>query len=105
LQIANGDVTDATLDLIADFKKLRKLDVSDSQVSDQGLEKIARLTTLETLYLNNTKVTDDGVAQHLTAHPNLLVIWLRGTGIKQETADKVKAGKPGRRVHVDLVPS
>ena len=104
LQIANADVTDATIDLIADYKKLRELDVSHSQVTDQGLEKIARLATLEVLYLNNTQVTAAGVEEHLTEHPTLKVIWLRGTGITNESAEKVKAGKPGRRVHVGRLP-
>lgn len=100
LQIANGDVTDATLDLIADYGKLRELDVSNSQVGDAGLEKIARRKTLDTLYLNNTKVTAAGVEKYLTEHPTLRIIWLRDTDITKETAEKVKAGKQGRRVHV-----
>jgi len=101
LQMANADVTDATVALLADYSKLKYLDVSNSQVDDQGLETVSRLTTLDTLYLNNTKVTAAGVEKHLTNHPALKVIWLRGTGITKDTADKVKAGLPGRRVFVD----
>jgi hypothetical protein len=101
LQMANADVTDATIELLADFKKLQYLDVADSKVTDRGLEQIAKLPALETLYLTNTKVTAGGVEKYLTKHPTLKVIWLRGTGVTKEAAEIVKAGKQGRRVFVD----
>ncbi len=101
LQMGNADVTDSTVELLSDFKKLRELDVADSQVTDRGLAVIAQLPSLETLYLTNTKVTAEGVEKYLTKHPTLKVIWLRGTPVTKETAEIVKAGKPGRRVHVD----
>lgn len=104
LQMANPDVTDETVALLAGFDHLKALDVSNSKVTDKGLELIARLPALETLYLSNTAVTSDGVARYLTTHPSLKVVWLRGTAVTKDAADAVKAGKPGRRVIVDPKP-
>jgi len=104
LQMANPDVTDATLAFLRGFDRLKTLDVANSGVTDNGLAEIARLKSLETLYLNNTAVTSDGVTRWLTDHPTLRVIWLRGTAVSKEAADAVKAGKPGRRVVVDAKP-
>jgi len=101
LQMANADVTDDTIHLLENFKKLKTLDVSDSQITDHGLEHISELPALETLYLNNTKVSAAAVEQHLTKHQTLKMIWLRGTSVTKDTAETVKAGKPGRRVVVD----
>lgn len=101
LQMANGDVDDGVIVLLANFNDLKTLDISDSNITDHSLAHVARLPKLETLYLNHTKVSAAAVEQQLTNHPCLKVIWLRGTGIGKDVAEKVKAGKPGRRVIVD----
>jgi hypothetical protein len=100
LQMANADVTDATVALLADYSKLRELDVSDSQITDASLDSIIKLPALTTLYLNRTAVTDAGVRK-LTDHTTLKVVQLRGTAVTKETVDLLKAGRPGRRVLID----
>ncbi len=101
LQMANADVTDEVVALLADFRNLRELDISDSKITDRALEQVVKLPALETLYLNRTVVTGAGVEKYLTKHRTLKVIWLRGTSVSKDTADAVKAGKPGRKVFVD----
>ncbi|MBX7106328.1 MAG: hypothetical protein K1X57_19780 [Gemmataceae bacterium] len=100
LQMANTDVTDATVALLAEYSKLRELDVSDSKITDAGLETIKKLPALTTLYLNRTAVSDAGV-RTLADHATLKVIHLRGTAVTKEAADQFKAGKPGRRALID----
>jgi hypothetical protein len=100
LQMANADVTDAVVARLAEYSKLRELDLSDSKVTDQALTAINGLPAIETLYLNRTAVSDVGV-RTLAGHPKLKVIWLRGTAVTKDAADALKAGLPGRRVVID----
>lgn len=100
LQMANADVTDATVELLAKFGKLRELDLDGSAVTDASCRVIRQLPQLTMLRLERTAVTDAGIRQ-LVDHPNLKVVNLRGTKVSKEAADALKAGKAGRRVLVD----
>ncbi len=97
LQMANPDVTDATLDLVAELRDLRELDLSTTQVTDAGLARLADLARLERLRLANTRITDAGFQAHLASHPTLKELDLRGTGVTRETLSAWRSAKPGRR--------
>jgi hypothetical protein len=101
VQMGNPDVTDATLDLLASFTKLKKLDLSDTKITDQGVMKVSKLPALEELRLERTSVTDAAVKDHLVNHPTLRVLYLRATKVSKEVADEFKAAKPGRRYLID----
>lgn len=101
LNMGNPDVTDDTLILLADFKKLKTLDLCDTKVTDAGLARLEQLPALDTLHLERTAVTDAGVLQHLKDHPTLRVLWVRATKVTPEAAEEFKAAKKGRRVMVD----
>jgi len=101
VQMGNPDVTDDTLAFLADFKKLKILDLSDTKITDAGLARLTQLPVLDTLHLERTAVTDAGVVQHLKDHPTLRVIWLRATKVTPAAAEEIKAAKKGRRVVVD----
>lgn len=101
VQMANPDVTDDTLALLADFKKLKTLDLNDTKITDAGLARLEQLPALDTLHLERTAVTDAGVLKHLKDHPTLRIIWLRATKVTPEAAEELKAAKKGRRVMVD----
>ena len=97
LQMANADVTDKTLQLLADCPRLRELDVSDSQVTDAGLATLATLAELHTLRLKNCRITDAGFREYLLNHPPLLRLELSGTEVTPEAIREWRKANPERR--------
>jgi hypothetical protein len=97
LQMANPDVTDATLDYLKEMKRLRELDLNDTGVTDAGLAVLAGLPALESLRLRNTRVSDKGFSDSLARHEGLRQLDLRGTGVSRELVQAWKDAKPGRR--------
>lgn len=97
LQMANLDVTDETLSLVAGLKDLRELDLSNTQVTDAGLARLAGLPRLERLRLANTAVTDAGLQSHLAAYPALRELDLRGTQVSKESIAAWRGAQPDRR--------
>lgn len=97
LQMANPDVTDATLGYLQRLTKLREIDLTDTKITDAGLPALATLPALTTIRLRNCEVTDDAFRQHLLNKPTLTQLDLRGTGIKRETVGEWKAAKPRRK--------
>ena len=100
LQMANADVTDATLEYLKPMAKLRRLDLSGSAVTDAGLERLAGLPALEDVKLSRTKVTDAGIKAFLAASPGLKEITLTGTDVKTATLREWKNAKPDERKYV-----
>lgn len=98
LQMANADVTDATLELLKGQVRLKTLDLNGTQVTDQGLATLAELKSLESLRLRGAQVTDAGLQQLFDHLPNLKQLDVRQTAVSSELIDSWKAAKPGRRV-------
>jgi hypothetical protein len=96
LQMANADVTDATLDYLQSMPNLRELDLNDTKVTDTGLAKI-KSKPLVTLRLRNTAITDAGFRDQLMSLESLMELDLRGTGVLPATFREWKAAKPGRK--------
>jgi Leucine Rich repeat len=101
LQMANGDVADATLEFLKPMTKLRELDLNDTHVTDAGLSKI-KDKPLVILRLRNTAITDAGFREQIFALESLTELDLRGTAVAPATFREWKAAKPGRR---GLAPS
>jgi len=97
LQMANPDVTDATLRLLDGLDRLRELDLNGTQVTDAGLAVLARLPALERLRLANTHITDAGFRQHLAAGTRLVELDLRGTDVTKDTIAAWRSAQRGRR--------
>jgi hypothetical protein len=98
LQMANGDVTDQTLDYLKGLKELRELDLSNTQVTDKGLRVLRELPQLQVLRLNRTAVTDDGIRQDIFPIETLMQLSLEHTKVSKETRDKWHDAKQGRKV-------
>ena len=82
LEMGNGDVDDATLDLLAGMERLRELTLNDTKVTDAGLVKLKALPNLESLRIARTGVTADGVRTFLEDAPEgLREIDVSGNGI------------------------
>jgi hypothetical protein len=96
LQMANSDVTDATLDFLKPMSKLRELDLNDTKVTDAGLAKI-KDKPLVTLRLRNVAVTESGFREHLLGLDSLLELDLRGTAVEPATFREWKSAKAGRK--------
>lgn len=98
LQMANEDVTDATLVFLKNMKGLRQLDLNYTQVTDAGLKELESLQGLERLRLAKTRITDQGFQASLMRLPNLKQIELRETRVSDETIEAWKQAGSGRRV-------
>ncbi|MFM7075805.1 MAG: hypothetical protein ACKO3G_07050 [Planctomycetaceae bacterium] len=102
LEMGNGDVDDATLDLLLGMERLRELTLNDTTITDAGLEKLKRLPNLESLRIARTGVSADGVRGFLEdPPPRLRQIDVSGNGIPTSILRRWKnagatAGEPGR---------
>jgi hypothetical protein len=95
LEMANPDVTDATLDLLAALPRLKELTLNDTQITDAGLAKLAALPALEILRVARTQITPDGVKAFLTTPPpQLSQLDVSGCGIPASTLRAWKNAAP-----------
>jgi hypothetical protein len=100
LQMANPDVTDATLELLKPMADLKRLDLTDTAVTDAGLEQLTKLTKLEDIKLARTKVTEAGLKKLLEALPELKDLDLRGTSVPTALLRDWKNAKPDVRKYL-----
>ena len=100
LQMANLDVTDETVDLLQDYKKLRELDLNGSQLTDTGLAKVAALPALEILRIQATRVSDEGFQRYLFPKPTLHQLDARKTAISPKTLREWKNQDAERRKYL-----
>jgi hypothetical protein len=95
LEMANPDVTDATLDLLAALPRLKELTLNDAQITDAGLAKLAVMPALEILRIARTQITPDGVKAFLaTPPPQLSQLDVSGCGIPTSTLRAWKNAAP-----------
>ena len=99
LQMANSDVTDATLFKLKGLNRLRELDLNGSQVTDFGLKTLVQeLPALETLKLSRTAVTDAGMTESIGRMESRKRLDLRGTKVSTEVVKAWREANPLRRV-------
>jgi len=97
LQMANEDVTDATLKYVAEMKSLRELDVAGSKITDAGLKDLVGLTRLQKLTLSRTAITDAGLKPLLDHLSDLKQLDVRDTGVTPAVLRPWLKEKEGRR--------
>ena len=99
LQMANNDVSDATLDELTSMRGLRELDLNNTKVTDAGLKAFReQFPALESLKLSGTSVSDLGLNEYLAPMESLKQLDLRGTKVTGDAVKAWKDAKPGRRV-------
>jgi hypothetical protein len=96
LQMANPDVTDATLNYLRGMSQLRELDLNGTQVTDEGLLVVADLPRLEELRLARTQITDEGFRKYLSQKELLRKLDLTATQVKGKSKREWKKAKSGR---------
>lgn len=97
LQMANKDVDDETLKVIANLKELKELDLNDTNITDEGLAILAGLPLLSDLRLARTNVTEEGFQKHLAEKDTLMNVDLRGTKVASKTLRAWKEKKDNRK--------
>jgi hypothetical protein len=100
VQMANLDVTDETVELLREFKKLRELDLNGSQLTDAGLAKVAALPALEILRIRATRVSDEGFQRYLFPKSTLHELDARETAISPKTLREWKNQDSERRKYL-----
>jgi hypothetical protein len=80
LDFHHSGATDADLEELRGFTRLRVLNLYGSKISDAGLRYLSSLTALQTLYLNDTAVSDAGLSQ-LQGLTELKVLGLNQTRV------------------------
>jgi hypothetical protein len=98
LQMANPDIDDATLEIVARLTNLRELDLTNTKVGDAGLAKLASLNRLRMLKLRGTSASDVAVDGVLAKLPELTMLDARQTQVTAEGAGRWKQSKPGRKI-------
>ena len=83
LDLYNGSISDAGLEVLCQFPKLWDLSIEGNPVTNAGLVHVGRMQGLVQLGLVRTKITDDGLV-HLAKCPKLLRIHLSATAITDE---------------------
>ena len=102
LELANSNVTDATLELLLPFVKLKELTLNDSSVTDEGLKTLSQLPVLQRLRLARTKITPEGLSEFLAAAPpQLLELDVSGNSIPASMLRKWKNHDPEHRRYVN----
>jgi hypothetical protein len=72
--LAGTRATDADLDRLKSFPKLRRLDLRATRITDAGLVHLKKLSQLETLTLTGTRVTNAGIADLQAALPRVRIV-------------------------------
>ncbi len=96
LQLANPDVTDATVELLRPMVELKRLDLSRTAITDKSLELLATLPKLEDLKLTSTKITDAGLKKFLETSPSIRSLTVDGTDVKTATLRAWKNADPNK---------
>ncbi len=97
LQMANPDVTDATLQLLKGMDRLEELDLGGTKITDDGLSILAQLPDLRVLRIPDTAISDAGFDRHLAPLKSLRQLDVRHTAITSQAIQKWKDAGESRR--------
>lgn len=84
LNLANSQVSDQQLKMLAQFPNLLKLRLEKNPISDQGIEHLTQLNQLTYLNLYRTNITDNSLST-LATLPNLTQLYTGETQVSSNT--------------------
>jgi YHS domain-containing protein/mono/diheme cytochrome c family protein len=93
LSLSRTTISDATLGLLSDMPRLRRLDLRSTAITEAGLERLRGHETLEELVLAQTKLTDAALDALLDL-PALKKVWLWQSGMSPEGVARLRAERP-----------
>lgn len=103
LQMRKSRITDSGLDALAQFPRLKRLEISNSKITDEGIKKIVMYCP-QIEYLNVwgvTNVTDNGLI-HLRDLWTLKNLHLFGTSVTWDAANKHRGVMQSMAAQEDL---
>ena len=93
LKLTNLPINDNDIKIVADLKKIKKLNVENTLITDNGLDYIKQLSQLEQLNLYGTNISDEGLMQ-LASLKNLSVLYLWKTKVTLNGIEQFKKLNP-----------
>ncbi|MBQ18678.1 MAG: twin-arginine translocase subunit TatC [Planctomycetaceae bacterium] len=88
LDLRNSSITDAGLAALVPLTNLQLLNLAGTKITNTGLETLARLKTLKTLLISSPEI-DDGAMASITSHSGLEELNLVGTRISDDGLDQL----------------
>jgi hypothetical protein len=99
LHLADQDVTDDHLRLVAQLPNVAWLNLAGTKITDEGLAVLKTLEGLEKLHLERTGIGDAGLA-HLTGLKKLVYLNVYGTKVTDEGLKHLEGLANLRRLYV-----
>lgn len=81
VSLARTWATDADVELVAQLKQIRRLDLSFTYVTDRGVERLQQLQQMEELSLDTAEFITDAAISYLRSNRRLKRLVLRGTDV------------------------
>jgi len=97
LSLADTNVRDEWLAIIAELPNLTRLELEKTAISDKGVALLPKLEHLEALNLYGTNVTDACIAD-IEKIFGLKRVYLWGTGVSQQIAESVRENNEGLEI-------
>lgn len=103
--IRRAQITDASLEVISEWRELEELNLYFHQFTDEGVPHLGRLKNLRKVILwgyswEPSDITDDSLA-FLLKLPKFDMLDVRFTRVSADFAERFKAHFPQGRIHVD----
>lgn len=74
-QLNAGNVTDESIEVLADYDRIKQLYICDNEVSSASVESLARMSKLNKVNLLGTKLTSEDVNRLRVLRPDLEIVW------------------------------
>lgn len=82
-------IDEGVFELLAEFSKLKELNIARLPVNDAMLQKLHKTTSLQSIDLTGTEISDQSV-QWLSSLPNLKLVQLSETRVTSDTIATVR---------------
>ncbi|TWT94691.1 leucine-rich repeat domain-containing protein [Stieleria varia] len=99
LSLFGPGITDAMIEPISKFQKLKWLSLATTSIGDDAMDAISKLPALKSLILADTAVSDEGLAK-LNGLANLHYLNIESTRVTQTGIDRLQEATPDKKITV-----